>query len=74
MKRGWTTGWVLYRRNGDEVEFMGIYRNQAEAEADLDVMLRLPYDEGWKIEPVAFLGWGEMVFDWNHCETEIAAH
>jgi hypothetical protein len=73
MKRGWTTGWVLYRRKGNEDEFFGIYRSQAAADDDLDVILGLPDAAGWKVKPVNFMGWGEVVFDWNHSETKISA-
>ena len=53
-----TVGWLVHRVKGDAHEFLGIYQTREKAEADIAVLTG-PRSEGWKVQGVPFIGWGQ---------------
>ena len=53
-----TVGWLVPRVKGDAHEFLGIYQTREKAEADIAVLTG-PRSEGWKVQGVPFIGWGQ---------------
>lgn len=60
-----TTGWVVFRRLEDEIEFLGIYETRAKADLEIQALARNRPDKGWEIKGVAFIGWGIFLTDNN---------
>ena len=52
-----TTGWIVFRIRRAKVEFLGLYKDKAWAEATVEV---LPAAQHWQVALVPFLGWGQV--------------
>lgn len=55
-----TTGAVVYRINGEKVEFLGIYQTKEKAEKDIEILAERGGHTDWKCAVLLFLGWGQV--------------
>jgi hypothetical protein len=54
-----TYGWLAHRVKGDAHEFLGFYQTREKAEADIEFLAETGMSEGWKVDRIPFVGWGQ---------------
>ena len=53
-----TTGWLLYRMRYGVPKFMGLFQTREKAEENVEALKGTAMQDGWRIDSVAFVGWG----------------
>jgi hypothetical protein len=53
-----TFGTVIYRRNGEKIEFFGIVQTKEKALKDIEILSRV--STGWECIEIPFVGWGQV--------------
>jgi hypothetical protein len=54
-----TYGWLAHRAPGVAHEFLGLYQTREKAELDIEALAGTAMAEGWKVDRVPFVGWGQ---------------
>jgi hypothetical protein len=61
-ERPWAGGWLIWRQNGDQVEFLSLSATEESAQTELGFLNRewAPCGGGWKATPIMMAG-----FSWE---------
>jgi hypothetical protein len=57
-KKPWAGGWLIWRKNGDQVQFLSLSATKESAQEELDLLNRegAPCGGGWKATPILMAG------------------